>query len=148
MELHVYLWVAFQPDPIMIESSDPYQPVRFSQSKPNPVLGGLGWGRFSWAGISCLGTKWVNQHTAHSRLGNKPSWEQEVAGGSRKPSKTHPGCHVRMQVVAGGSRFKCCHPTIDHPQATRRLVSSWVGDHQRIPAVVCFFFSFLFIFTS
>ena len=26
------------------------------------------------------------------------------------------------------------------PSNTRRPVSSWVGDHQRIPAVVCFWF--------
>ena len=32
--------------------------------------------------------------------------------------------------------------TIDRVQATRRPVSIWVGDHQRIPAVVCFFLHF------
>ena len=60
--------------------------------------------------------------------------------GSQEPSKGHPGCRARAQVVAGGSRFKCPHRTIDRTQATRRPVSSWVGDHQRIPAVVCFCF--------
>ncbi|TVY54572.1 hypothetical protein LCER1_G005429 [Lachnellula cervina] len=35
-----------------------------------------------------------------------------------------------------------------HTQASDRQISSWVGDHQRIPAVVCFclFFFLAFVF--
>ncbi|KAH7214955.1 hypothetical protein DER44DRAFT_147007 [Fusarium oxysporum] len=42
--------------------------------------------------------------------------------------------HIRPKVVENtGSR------PLSHSQATNRRISSWVGDDQRIPAVVCFF---------
>jgi hypothetical protein len=34
---------------------------------------------------------------------------------------------------------------LSHSQATNRRISSWVGDDQRIPAVVCLFFYFIFL---
>ncbi|PYI25025.1 hypothetical protein BP00DRAFT_124564, partial [Aspergillus indologenus CBS 114.80] len=42
--------------------------------------------------------------------------------------------HIRPQGVEN----RASRP-LSRTQATRREVSSWVGDHQRIPSVVCFF---------
>ncbi|RAH43927.1 hypothetical protein BO95DRAFT_192366 [Aspergillus brunneoviolaceus CBS 621.78] len=44
--------------------------------------------------------------------------------------------HIRPQGVEN----RASRP-LSRTQATRREVSSWVGDHQRIPSVVCFFLS-------
>jgi hypothetical protein len=45
----------------------------------------------------------------------------------------HHRKHIRPKVVENtGSR------PLSHSQATNRRISSWVGDDQRIPAVVCF----------
>jgi hypothetical protein len=54
--------------------------------------------------------------------------------------------HHFVQAASPPSPSKGTHPGIDRVQATRRPVSSWVGDHQRIPAVVCFFLFFLFFY--
>ena len=50
--------------------------------------------------------------------------------------------HIRPYLVENtGSR------PLSHSQAAKGLISSWVGDDQRIPAVVCvFFFHFFFFF--
>jgi len=53
---------------------------------------------------------------------------------NRRSSHSHPGG---------------AHPTTDRSLATRRPVSSMVGDHMRIPAVVCFcFYSVLVLLVS
>jgi hypothetical protein len=49
---------------------------------------------------------------------------------------THANHHL-AQAASPQSPSKGTHSGIDRVQATRRPVSSWVGDHQRIPAVVC-----------
>jgi hypothetical protein len=41
--------------------------------------------------------------------------------------------HIRSQTEENWASRPLCHT-----QASDRQVSSWVGDHQRIPAVVCF----------
>jgi hypothetical protein len=41
-------------------------------------------------------------------------------------------CHIRPQTVENWASRPLCHT-----QATDRQISSWVGDDQRIPAVVC-----------
>ena len=46
-------------------------------------------------------------------------------------------CHIRPKLVENtGSR------PLSHSQAAKRWISSWVGDDQRIPGVVCSFCSF------
>ncbi|KAH2205916.1 hypothetical protein KXW54_006875, partial [Aspergillus fumigatus] len=47
---------------------------------------------------------------------------------------THANHHL-VQAASPPITSKGTHPGIDRVQATRRPVSSWVGDHQRIPAV-------------
>jgi hypothetical protein len=41
--------------------------------------------------------------------------------------------HIRPQTEENWASRPLCHT-----QASDRQISSWVGDHQRIPAVVCF----------
>jgi hypothetical protein len=41
--------------------------------------------------------------------------------------------YIRPQTGENRASRPLCHP-----QAPDRQISSWVGDHQRIPAVVCF----------
>jgi hypothetical protein len=52
--------------------------------------------------------------------------------------------HYLIQAASPPSPSKGTHPGIDCVQATRWLVSSWVGDHQRILAVVCLYSPFFF----
>ena len=47
--------------------------------------------------------------------------------------------HIRPQTEENRASRSLCHT-----QASDRQISSWVGDHQRIPAVVCFFLAFYF----
>jgi hypothetical protein len=47
--------------------------------------------------------------------------------------------HYLIQAASPPITREGTHPGIDHVQATRWPVSSYVGDHQQIPAVVCFF---------
>ena len=54
--------------------------------------------------------------------------------------------YIRPQTEENWASRPLCHT-----QASDRQISSWVGDHQRIPVVVCnflgaFFFGFLFLF--
>ena len=47
--------------------------------------------------------------------------------------------HIRPKLVENtGSRL------LPHHQAAKRRISSWVGDDQRIPGVVCFLVSSIF----
>ncbi|KAM5513947.1 hypothetical protein FOXYSP1_04914 [Fusarium oxysporum f. sp. phaseoli] len=49
-------------------------------------------------------------------------------------------CHIRPKLVENtGSR------PLSHSQAAKRWISSWVGDDQRIPGVVCFLLILLFL---
>ena len=50
-------------------------------------------------------------------------------------------CYIRPQTEENWASRPLCHT-----QTSDRRVSSWVGDHQRIRAVVCFVFSFYFYF--
>jgi hypothetical protein len=49
-------------------------------------------------------------------------------------------CHIRPQTEENWASRPLCHT-----QASDRQISSWVGDHQRIPAVVCFYIFFAFV---
>ena len=49
--------------------------------------------------------------------------------------------YIRPQTEENWASRPLCHT-----QTSDRRVSSWVGDHQRIRAVVCFVFSFYFYF--
>src|SRR3954469_25503008 len=51
--------------------------------------------------------------------------------------------HIRPQTEENWASRPLCHT-----QASDRQISSWVGDHQRIPAVVCFFFPLEAIFAT
>jgi hypothetical protein len=51
-------------------------------------------------------------------------------------SKPHPSHRIRPKLAENtGSR------PLAQSQAAKRRISSWVGDDQRIPSVVCFFAS-------
>ena len=50
-------------------------------------------------------------------------------------------CHIQPQTEENWASRPLCHT-----QASDRQISSWLGDHQRIPAVVCFILSAIFLF--
>jgi hypothetical protein len=87
----------------------------------------------SWGGSCVPHVQWVLQ------TGDVFSTLVNVFSRHHPPLNCTHANHYLIQVASPHSPSKGTHSGIDHIQATRRPVSSWVGDHQRIPAVVCFF---------
>jgi hypothetical protein len=55
---------------------------------------------------------------------------------------------LRSETPAPQTKENWASRPLCHTQASDRQISSWVGDHQRIPAVVCFFFGFCAMLSS
>jgi hypothetical protein len=102
-------------------------------------------------------SKFFNSHVISIRIPQACDWGVSSVGvkvaqhasslGQQNPTRSnlsrfiYPSwisfCHIRPQTEENWASRPLCHT-----QASDRQISSWVGDHQRIPAVVCFLFLF------
>src|SRR6478609_4584773 len=68
---------------------------------------------------------------------------EDVATSNRYSLQLIDTRYIRPKLVENtGSR------PLSHSQAAKRWISSWVGDDQRIPGVVCSFCSFCFLLVA